>query len=207
MKKKIYTLIKNILVLLIIGVPQLYLVIKDKPWQVNMIALISTTVILVFWNFKEFKEFTLKKDGLSIKLKQAVEEAYATIDFVKNAMAPIIKLQADLIETSGTFKSISAERHIEIIEELESASIALGLNDEAIRLVKQTKNRLVIQARSEIHDLYEKIFEKDKFSFKRYLIESKVNEVEEYKKLAKEIDNISDREKWNSLVTILEKNK
>ncbi|MFK4568123.1 hypothetical protein [Enterococcus sp. UD-01] len=207
MKKKIYAFIKNILVLLIIGVPQLYLVINDKPWQINMIILVSTTIILVFWNFEKFAELTLKKDGLSIKLKQAVKEAYATIDFVKDAMAPIIKLQTDLIKTAGTFDTISAERHVEIIEELESATLALGLKEETVRLVNETKNRLVIQARSEIHELYEKIFGKDRFSFKQHLIESNINEIEEYKELAKEIDNISDREKWNSLVSILEKNK
>lgn len=189
MKKKIYTFVKNILVLLIIGIPQLYLVVYDKTWQINMIILFSTIVILVFWNFEKFTELTLKKDGLSIKLKEAVEEAYATIDFVKDAMAPIINLQADLIETSGTFNTISTERYIEIVEELESASIALGLNDEAIRLVNQTRNRVVIEARSEILDLYETIFKKDKFMLQGLFREGKVDELKKYKELSEKIDN------------------
>lgn len=205
MKKKIYALIKNVLVLLIIGVPQLYLVIKDKPWQVNMIILISTTVILFFWNLEKITELTLKKDGLSIRLKQAVEEAYATIDFIKETVAPIFKLQTNLIKTSGTFSVMSTKQYIEIIKELQVVATSLGLDDEADRLEFETIPRLYTSARDELYDYCSKLLNVEEYELRQRISESEESELANFKRISKEKGNEYDHERINFLISVYEK--
>ncbi|PZL78232.1 hypothetical protein CI088_00235 [Enterococcus plantarum] len=206
MKKKIYALIKNVLVLLIIGVPQLYLVIKDKPWQVNMITLISTTVILVFWNFKEFKELTLRKDGLSIKLKQAVEEAYATIDFVRDAMDPVIEIQIEYMKNSILLFDMETERCIEIIEKLTNNAEAMGLNDQVNRIKGETKHVLFVLAARDLLKIYSKIFEEIPIELNDLIYNKPKEAVNKLESLVDNFENKEDIRRWNWLLKIFVEN-
>lgn len=206
MKNKIYDLIKNFLVLLIIGVPQLYLVINDKPWQVNMITLISTTVILVFWNFKEFKELTLRKDGLSIKLKQAVEEAYATIDFVKDAMDPVIELQIEYMKNSILLFDMETERCIEIIEKLTNNAEAMGLNDQVNRIKGETKHVLFVLAARDLLKIYSKIFEEIPIELNDLIYNKPKEAVNKLESLVDNFENKEDIRRWNWLLKIFVEN-
>lgn len=141
----------------IIFVPQVILTALDKPWQTSLIFLASSIIVLIIMNPTPFKEFSIQRDGLTVKLQEAqkvINEAYATLDMLKSSMDPIIRLQADILKTSGTFNSMSTREYLRVKRELIEVANQLELEDAAKYFNDETKKRISGAATSEILELF-----------------------------------------------------
>lgn len=152
---------------LIILAPQIGIVILNREWYVHLIFLFSSIATVILANPAPFKELTLSKEGLVIKLKEAIVEAYATIDMMRNAMEPVIKLQADIIKTSGTFDTMSTKEFLRAKEELTHLANELGLDNASEYFECETAPRIVTQARYELMNIFFDSDSTDK-KFKRF---------------------------------------
>ncbi|MDT2635685.1 hypothetical protein P7D52_07970 [Enterococcus dongliensis] len=139
---------------LIILAPQIAMVILNKEWYVHLIFLFSSLATVILANPAPFKELTLSKEGLAIKLKEAIVEAYATIDMMRSAMEPVIKLQADIIKISGTFDTMSTKEFLRAKEEMIHLANELGLDSAAEYFDYETAKRIVTQARYELTNFF-----------------------------------------------------
>lgn len=195
---------------LIIFVPQIVLAIFDKPWQTSLIFLVSSILFLIIMNPAPFKEFSIQKDGLTVKLQEAqkvISEAYATLDMLKKSMDPIIRLQADILKTSGTFNSMSTREYLRVERELIEVANQLDLDDAAKYFSDETKNRISRAANSEILELLFKknhLEEENLTQLEIELYGMFINDFENYLKktyeLAKKIPNEKDRAEAEFLI-------
>ncbi|MEF7420374.1 hypothetical protein V4W98_12615 [Enterococcus faecium] len=143
--KKIKYYMEILFIIIIVGAPQYYLIKKDVSWQTMLIALIASVIILFFANLNFFNEMTIKKDGLSLKLreaKQIVTEAYATMDTIRNSMEPLINFQYDMIDKGYFPEYIKYEDVQETINKLVSVAENLNL-DETTKNIFSTKKYIV----------------------------------------------------------------
>ncbi|WP_270790243.1 hypothetical protein [Enterococcus diestrammenae] len=137
----------------IIFVPQVILTALDKPWQTSLIFLASSIIVLIIMNPTPFKEFSIQKDGLTVKLQEAeqiITEAYATIDMMKESMDPIIRLQANILKRSGTFDQMDVYELLQARDSLLELTEYLGLDKTGQYFSDETKYRIAIGAREEI---------------------------------------------------------
>lgn len=146
MKKDYFKyLCKVLFTIIIIGAPQYYLLHRNLSWQIMLIVLIASVLILVFSNLNLFTEMTIKKDGVSLKLREAqkiVDQAYASMDLMKSSMEPVIKFQFEMIEKGYFPTYVQYEDVLKTIESLESVAENLNM-DESIKKLFNKKNNIV----------------------------------------------------------------
>ena len=132
MKEKANFSGKVLFIIVVIGAPQYYLIQEKLSWQYMLLGLIVSVVILFFINLNHFTEMTIKKDGVSLKLREAqeiVNQAYASMDLIKDSMEPVIEFQYDMISKGYYPMYVKYEDVQETINKLESVAKNLNMYD------------------------------------------------------------------------------
>jgi len=99
------------------------------------IAVAASGVFLAFANLDKFSEF--KGAGFEAKLRQAVDEANATIENLKSVAAPLLTTTIDLLAKNGRFEGGSAcNKSHELYNKLMSLQTEIDISDNALEKAK-----------------------------------------------------------------------
>ena len=204
--------LKKFMCFVVIFGPQCILTYFDKQWQTNLIFLASSVLFLFILNPDVLTELTIQKDGVSFKLREAIKEAYATIDMIKQTMDPIIRLQADIVKTSGTFNSMTVEELLRAKSEMMDLADQLDLKDAQNYYSDETWPRISGAATSELLDLFfakhhlngEDQFGKTASKLRTLFYESFDQFVDLANELASKITDNDDRNRAKYLISVSE---
>jgi hypothetical protein len=126
--------------------------LKEMPTEMG-IAVAASCIFLAFANLEKFSEF--KGAGFQAKLKEAVEEANATIENLKEVAKPLIKTNLCVLAESGRFSAGAFDKNHDVYNQLIELQTKFGLNDA--ELVKFSNRYLNINAWDMIDELSENI--------------------------------------------------
>lgn len=85
-------------VILILFVPQVCLVVANKSWQAMLMFLICSLVVCVLFFQDRINKLKVGKGVLEIDLQEAIKEAYATIDNIKDLTDPVLNFNLRKIQ-------------------------------------------------------------------------------------------------------------
>ena len=88
------TVKESIFTLLVIFLPQAILVYLHESWLVMLIFMFGSVISCLFFLQYQIKHMKLGKDGFEFdteRIEKAINDAYATIDMVKDTIEPILE--------------------------------------------------------------------------------------------------------------------
>ena len=126
------------------------------------IAVAASGVFLAFANLDKFSEF--KGAGFEAKLREAVDEANATIENLKSVAAPLLTTTIDLLAKDGRWAEIRPSKNHALYDKLIALQADIGISD--CSLEKAKSQYLSIHAWDMVSDLASDIERagKEKFS-------------------------------------------
>lgn len=99
------------------------------------IAVAASGLFLAFANLDKFSEF--KGAGFEAKLREAVNEANATIENLKSVAAPLLTTTIDLLAKDGRFGEDSAfNKNHDLYNKLVSLQADIGISDNSLEKAK-----------------------------------------------------------------------
>lgn len=119
-----------------LGAP-LYFGVQDKPGPM-FIALLGGVIVLIFLNLGKFKKWRLTPTGLEAELREIADEAYATLDNLKDLAVDL----ADPIITFITMQNriiqyIPLDGKIEMVNEISSTLKKFHIDDKKINATRK----------------------------------------------------------------------
>jgi DNA-directed RNA polymerase subunit F len=129
---------RNILSLFVIVVPGLYFGIIGKPTEMGL-AVVAGAIAASFINIDKIQRF--KGAGFEAEMKKAVEEAYATVENLKELGKPLIISILVNITHFGRLGSIDPLKKHKIAEDLKQISKVLSLDDKELTEAINTFHR------------------------------------------------------------------
>jgi len=95
------------------------------------LAIIAGAITVAFLNIDKIQSF--KGGGFEAQMKKAVEDAYATIDNLKEMAAPLIVHALDTITYSGYIRGIEINKKQSMENDIEVSIKKLDINDEKVK--------------------------------------------------------------------------
>lgn len=132
-------LAKHLLSIILIMIPALFFGNEGKSVEMGL-AIIAGGICTAFLNMDKVKRF--KGAGFEAEMKaevqKAVDEAYATIEQLRNLGKPLITAIIKIVVYNGRIGGLSNPEKHKLLEELNniSKSIIIGKNQEIIDTVK-----------------------------------------------------------------------
>lgn len=83
--------------ILIMFIPQIILVYLGKSYQIMIIFLACSIIVCVLFLQDKVNILRLGKNGIELDMREAINEAYATIDNIKELIDPIINYDLQLM--------------------------------------------------------------------------------------------------------------
>lgn len=128
LKKVIYI----VFVLAVLFVPQILSIKFQQPWSVMLILFACSFVTVMLSSNNQIKHFKLGASSLEIdteRIEKAINDAYATIDMVKDSIAPILEYTLRLMPGEDiAFGGTEPEERIrffnEVVRLMKSYSIS-----------------------------------------------------------------------------------
>ncbi|PJN50017.1 hypothetical protein PAEAM_56290 [Paenibacillus sp. GM1FR] len=121
--------IKNIISILIIIGPGLYFGYVGKSTEMGL-AILSGAVAVAFMNIDKIQRF--KGAGFEAEMKKAVEDAYATIENLKELATPLIITVVTNLTYSGRLGGMDPHRKHRFKDELKIISDKLLITDSEL---------------------------------------------------------------------------
>ncbi|PML77531.1 hypothetical protein [Enterovibrio norvegicus] len=113
------------------------------------IAVAASGIFLAFANLEKFSEF--KGAGFEAKLREAVNEANATIDNLKEVAKPLIKTNLFALAKAGRFSEGAFKKSHDVYDQLAELQSKIGLNSQDLEISKS--NYLNIHAWDMVSEL------------------------------------------------------
>jgi uncharacterized protein (UPF0333 family) len=120
---------KMFLTLLLIIVPSLYFGYVGKSIEMGL-AIVAGSIAGAFLNLDKFESF--KGAGFEAELKKAVDEAYATLDNLKEVTKPLIMVTVSNLTYANRWGGMGFDEKYRYITELEGIMKNLNINDEKV---------------------------------------------------------------------------
>jgi hypothetical protein len=118
--------LKTFFTLLVVLAPGLYFGYNGKTVEMGM-AIILGGVAAVFLNIDKFSRF--KFGNMEGELRQAVKEAYATIEHIKEIAAPLMIMSISNLSFAGRWSSLGISEKYQMIEQVSNGAKAIGLDN------------------------------------------------------------------------------
>ena len=142
--------------ILIMFIPQIILIYLGKPYQIMIVCLGCSIITCAFLQDK-VNILRLGKNGIELDMKKAINEAYATIDNIKELMDPIINynlydlwghdtngynISKEIIEIKTDSNKVHLDKFKHYMKELDvnSRKRAEKLYDELVEFLNETSD-------------------------------------------------------------------
>ncbi|MGG3278809.1 hypothetical protein [Paenibacillus solani] len=135
-KKKNNSLILIISLLLILG-PTLYFGIVGKAAEMG-VALAAGTLSAAFLHLDKLQKF--KGAGIEIELKEAVKEAQATLETLKDYTDPVYISSIKIMSEGLTWEGISEDTQHDIVRKIEKIVNNNGASEDVSEAIKEFYN-------------------------------------------------------------------
>ncbi|MBU3179082.1 hypothetical protein KPL47_22560 [Clostridium estertheticum] len=123
--------IKQIIPIVVIIIPSLIFGIIGKPTEMGL-AIIAGSITVAFLNIDKIQRF--KGGGFEAEMvKRAVEEAYATIDNLKEMSVPLIVSTLNTIIYSGRWDGLGINQKHNLKDDIEVVVKKLNIDDEKVK--------------------------------------------------------------------------
>ena len=100
------------------------------------IAVAASGIFLAFANLDKFSEF--KGAGFEAKLREAVDEANATIENLKEVAKPLIKTNLFVLAKAGRFSEGAFNKTHDVYDQLAELQSKIGLNSQDLECSKSS---------------------------------------------------------------------
>lgn len=134
--------VSGIFTIVLVLVPPLVFGLRHQTAEMT-VSLMAGSIAAIFWNLEKFKNF--KAGGVEAELRQAVEEAHATIKQLRDMAVPLIGAGIHLLKSANRMGYGLSERE-SVVVELYKATRVLGVDTEQ-PLVRQFEDFWRLQAR------------------------------------------------------------
>lgn len=128
---------KTTLSLLLILGPSLYFGFLGKPAEMG-VALAAGALSAAFLNLDKLQKF--KGAGIEIELKQAVKEAQATLENLKDFTDPLYISTIKIMSEGMTWNGIPKDTQHEIIRKVEKIANTNNVSDDVTRAIRDFYN-------------------------------------------------------------------
>lgn len=98
------------------------------------VAVVASSIFLAFANLDKFSEF--KGAGFEAKLREAVNEANATIENLKEVAKPLIKTNLFVLSKSGRFSEGAFNKSHDVYDQLAELQRKIGLEGQDLEKSK-----------------------------------------------------------------------
>lgn len=120
-------------VILILFVPQVCLVVANKSWQAMLMFLICSLVVCVLFFQDRINKLKVGKGVLEIDLQEAIKEAYATIDNIKDLTDPVLNFNLqEMAAEDLAFEGTSYDERITFFDKARMLARKLELNSSEL---------------------------------------------------------------------------
>ena len=126
-------MIKKIILVLIILGPSLIFGYFGKPTEMSL-AIVGGAITAAFLNIDKMSRF--KGAGFEAEMKEAVKEAYATIENLKELGEPLILTTIEILTKEGRFGGMGAYKKHKFKQELEDISKSLDIDNNRLEKIK-----------------------------------------------------------------------
>lgn len=194
--------------------PQIILVVLNKSWQVMGIFLICSVLVCILFLQDKINNLKLGKDGIELDMKRAINEAYATIDNIKEMADPIINFNLQLMAGEDlAFDGTSSEERIAFLKKIRKLSEKLEIDTPELRnSFAKAKHSVLYAFSSEIYSLWGSDSSSYRISNEIIKLENGSSEVnlDKFKSCINELDSdrrIEAEKLYESLVEFLDETK
>ncbi|MFT8905211.1 MAG: hypothetical protein ABF598_00505 [Liquorilactobacillus satsumensis] len=126
--------IKFSLASMILLVPQILLVSYNKNLGQMAVFLICTVFLVVLLYKNDIKEFTVSDKGLHVKMQEALKEAYATIENIRELTDPIINFNLqEMAAEDMTYMGTSSSERITFFKNAKILTEKLKINSPELK--------------------------------------------------------------------------
>lgn len=122
-------MIKQILTVVVIIVPALIFGYMGKATEMGLI-IVAGSITAAFLNIDKIERF--KGAGFEAEMKKAVQEAYATVENLKEMSIPLIVSTLNTIIYSGRWGGLGTNQTHKLKDDMELLVKKLGINDKKV---------------------------------------------------------------------------
>jgi DNA-directed RNA polymerase subunit F len=130
--------LKNTIYFLLIMVPSLYFGYIGKAAEMGL-AIAAGALTVMFLNLDKFQSFSAA--GVQAELKKTVEEAYATIEQIKEIITPFIWSSITNLTYQNRWAGMPVNEEVKYTKQLESLISSLGIDDPEVSKAIEKYNR------------------------------------------------------------------
>ena len=122
---------KIIYLFLVIFTPQIMLVIYDKSWQVMMIFFACSIFLCLYDKISSFK---LYSNGIEVKMQEAINEAYATIENIKELIDLLVNFNMQLMAGEDlAWEGTTSKERVIFLRKARKLAAEIGLDTAELR--------------------------------------------------------------------------
>lgn len=190
--------IETIFIMLI---PQIILVYLGKSYKIMAVFLVCSIISCVFLQDK-VNILRFGKNGIELEMRKAINEAYATIDNIKELMDPIINYNLQLMAGEDlAFEGTNLEERLTFFRKARKLTEKLNIDTPELKATFAKARGSVLYAFSlELYDLWG--HDTNGYNISKKIIEIKTNSnkvhLDKFKHYMKELD-VNNRKKAEKL--------
>lgn len=194
----------------IIFVPQIILVYLGKSYQIMIIFLVCSITVCVLFLQDKVNTLRFGKNGIELDMREAINEAYATIDNIKELIDPIINYNLQLMAGEDlAFEGTNLEERIAFFR--KARELAKKLNIDTLELKSsfaKARGSVLYAFSLEVYDLWG--HDTNGYNISKEIIETGLHSnkvhLDKFKYYIKELDDgrqVEARKLYDKLVDFL----